>query len=384
MLCIFNKKIKKNLTVFSVWSLLFSLFSNSSNGSIRKLILESPEVLRRVVRPITSSTRHTLKVMEKEIFSPYYHVVRNASSTTIVLEKQESESNMSSKIETHLVRNLIQEQFPQWKDLEIVPIVPGGWDNRTFRLGRDKLVRLPSAEAYAVQVEKEQTWLPRLAPYLPLSIPEPIGLGVPGYGYPWHWSIYRWIEGEAASSVLISDKREIATRLGEFLRALHSIDIDEGPVPSNHNFFRGGDLSIYDKETRRALQKLDHAINPKIAQAIWEEGLSTQWESPPVWVHGDLSPGNLLLQNGRLTSVIDFGMLSVGDPACDLAIAWTYFDKESRSSFIDLLQLDKDTWNRGRAWVLWKYLIVASGISDTNEVEKNLAWGILNQLLEAE
>ena len=159
-------------------------------------------------------------------------------------------------IDVALVRRLVATQFPQWANLPVKPVDVDGWDNTTFRLGEDMSVRLPSAEQYALQVEKEQRWLPRLAPLLPLPIPVPLGKGTPAEGYPFPWSVYRWIEGETAIVERIDDLVEFATTLAGFLTALYRIDSADGPPPGRHNFFRGGPLTVYDGETRQALAAL--------------------------------------------------------------------------------------------------------------------------------
>lgn len=285
-------------------------------------------------------------------------------------------------IDTALVRKLIDSQFSQWKHLEIKPVAHGGWDNRTFHLGNTMLVRMPSAAEYAAKVEIEQWWLPILAPLLPVQIPIPIEMGKPGHGYPWNWSVYRWIEGEVASQVQITNQVNFAKDLAEFLVALHKIDPKNGPLPGPHNFYRGGPLKVYDAQTRQAIALLKDKIDIAAATAIWETALATTWHKPPVWVHGDISLGNLLVQNGQLSAVIDFGGMAVGDPACDLAIAWTFFKRESREVFRKTLNLDEDTWARGRGWTLWKALIVAAGLCETNNIEGENCWRIIDEVIE--
>ncbi|NSW53948.1 MAG: aminoglycoside phosphotransferase family protein [Anaerolineae bacterium] len=266
-------------------------------------------------------------------------------------------------IDTELVRRLVAGQFPQWAHLPIRPVANGGWDNRTFHLGGSMLVRLPSAAHYREQVAKEQTWLPRLAPHLPLQIPAPLAVGEPAHGYPWAWSIYRWIPGESALTAAVTDRTRFARDLAAFLTALQSIDTCGAPPAGEHNFWRGGPLSVYDRETRDAMV-LAGRIDTGRAAAIWEAALAATWEHPPVWVHGDVAAGNLLVQDGKLRAVIDFGCSCVGDPACDLAIAWTYLEGESRAVFRAALPLDPAAWARGRGWVLWKSLITLAGAMD--------------------
>lgn len=260
-------------------------------------------------------------------------------------------------IELSLVRRLIAAQFPHWAELEISVIEPNGWDNRTFRLGEQMSVRLPSAERYGAQVAKEQRWLPELAQHVPLPIPAPVAMGQPGEDYPWAWSVYRWLAGETASVAQIQDRAGFAGKLAGFLKALQQIAPAEGPLAGAHNFFRGGHLSVYDGETRAALEILSTEIDRAAATAVWETALETSWQGLPVWVHGDVSPANLLVSEGQLCAVIDFGSCGVGDPACDLTIAWTFFSGQSRQVFRDELALDQATWDRARGWALWKALI---------------------------
>jgi aminoglycoside phosphotransferase (APT) family kinase protein len=242
-------------------------------------------------------------------------------------------------------------------------------------------VRLPSAAAYSPQVEKEHRWLPTLAPHLPLPIPVPLAKGWPAYGYPWPWSIYRWLDGETATSERIADMRQFATTLGQFLVALQRIDAAAGPPPGPHNFFRGGPLTVYDGETRQAIAALDGQIDAAAATAVWEAALAATWRGLPVWVHGDVSAGNLLVENGWLSAVIDFGSSGVGDPACDLSIAWTLFTGESRRVFRAALPLDDATWARGRGWTLWKALITLAALPGTNAREASTSRRILDDLL---
>jgi aminoglycoside phosphotransferase (APT) family kinase protein len=260
-------------------------------------------------------------------------------------------------ITPQLVRALIEQQFPQWARLQIVPVEPGGCDNRTFRLGDAMAVRLPSAECYAEQVEKEQRWLPWLAPQLPFVVPTALGIGKPGAEYPWSWSIYRWIEGETVAAASNVDLNLLAADLARFLSKLESLDAAAGPAPGAHNFHRGGMLSIYDDQARRAIAVLTKEIDATRATEVWDEALATSWDRAPVWIHGDVAAGNLLLKDGKLHAVIDFGCCAVGDPACDLVAAWTIFDSASAQLFREALQLNHATWQRARGWALWKSLI---------------------------
>jgi aminoglycoside phosphotransferase (APT) family kinase protein len=263
----------------------------------------------------------------------------------------------SVEIDVFLVHRLIAAQFPAWAHLPIKPVEPGGWDNITFHLGDQMTVRLPRAAAYAAQVDKEHQWLPRLAAFLPLPIPVPLVKGSPGEGYPWHWSVYRWLDGAAAAIDRIVDRCEFAGALAHFLSCLQRIDPAGGPAPGPHNFYRGGSLVTYDTETRRAISTLSGTVDGASALSVWDAALRATWHGPPVWLHGDVSAANLLVSEGRLGAVIDFGCCGVGDPACDLTIAWTLFSGASRDAFRAALPLDSATWARARGWALWKALI---------------------------
>lgn len=290
-------------------------------------------------------------------------------------------SDRKVDIDAALVRRLIAAQFPEW-ELPIDPAEADGWDNTTFRLGEDMSVRLPSDAAYEPQVEKEHRWLPRLAPFLPLPIPTPLAKGVPGEGYPWRWSVYRWLEGEVAAPERIADMNEFAMALAAFLAALRRIAPADGPPPGRHNFFRGGSLAVYDSETRRAISALEGGLDAEAASAVWEKALaSTTWRGSPVWFHGDVAVGNLLVKDGRLAAVIDFGTSGVGDPACDLAIAWTLFEGESRDAFRAALRPDDATWARGRGWALWKALITLAGHIDTAPGLAEIPRRVLDEVL---
>ena len=267
-------------------------------------------------------------------------------------------------IDAGLVRRLVAAQFPQWAELPVRPVELDGWDNRTYRLGEDLTVRLPTDAAYVPAVTKEDTWLPRLAPHLPLPVPEPLALGVPGEGYPFPWSVRRWLPGASATPGRLGDLDRFATDLAGFLRALWSIDPAGGPPAGDHSFHRGADPAYYDDETRHCLEitegsvsGIDTGIDTGRATRVWEAALEARFDGEPRWFHGDVSVGNLLVQDGRLTSVIDFGTSGVGDPACDLVIAWTFLDGGARTTFRHATGLDAGTWARARGWALWKSLL---------------------------
>lgn len=285
-------------------------------------------------------------------------------------------------ITVDLVTKLINEQFPEWSDLEIRPVKYSGNDNRTFHLGEHMSVRLPSAAAYAPQVEKEQLWLPILSKELTLPIQIPLAKGEPNEEYPLPWSINNWVEGETLTYQNINNLNQFARDLGTFLIELQSIDASGGPLAGEHNFYRGGSLAVYDEESRHAIEHNKDIFNEKLLRGIWELALASKWNSKPVWVHGDIAPGNLLVKDGKLCAVIDFGILGVGDPACDAAMAWTFFDEDSRKVFKGVLQMDEETWNRARGWALWKALITYNGNRYSNPKVARESLEIINLIAD--
>lgn len=260
-----------------------------------------------------------------------------------------------------LVASLVAEQFPEWAHLPVRRVAEDGHDNSTFHLGDTMSVRLPSGDSYAPQVEKEQRWLPLLAPHLPLPIPQPLAQGEPNEAFPHPWSVYRWLPGRPATDERVSNPEQLAADLARFLTALYAIDPAGGPRPGMHNFFRGADVATYEGETLDAIDTLgaQDAIDAPAALEVWNAARSAQWDGPAVWVHGDMGAGNLLVDDdGALCAVIDFGCAAVGDPACDLTIAWTFFDGPAREAFRAGLALDDGAWARARGWALWKAAIM--------------------------
>jgi aminoglycoside phosphotransferase (APT) family kinase protein len=258
-------------------------------------------------------------------------------------------------IDTELVRALIAEQFPQWSDLP-VEFVPQGWDHRTFRLGDALSVRLPSAVGYVPQGEKERRWLPVLAAQLPLPIPAPVAFGTPSGLFPYPWSVFGWLEGDllAVNSVVLD--RSCAVDLARFLIALRAVDPAEGPPPGPHSAWRGSSPSVWEADVRRCLPVLDQDRRDRASQA-WNDACAADSEDAPVWFHGDVAAGNLLLRDGHLAAVLDFGCSGVGDPSCDIAAAWMLFDGDARADFLAVLAPDERLLSRARGWALWKGLL---------------------------
>ncbi|RCW48596.1 aminoglycoside phosphotransferase family protein [Paenibacillus prosopidis] len=261
------------------------------------------------------------------------------------------------EITTELVRRLIHSQFPQWRDLALRPVEKSGHDNRTYRLGSEMTVRLPSHERYASAVEKELTWLPNFKPLLSLAIPAPVAKGTATDEYPLPWSVNRWIEGDTVTRSNIRDQNKFAEDLAGFLKELEAIDASRGVPAGPQNFHRGGNLAVYDNDTRSIIETLSGQYDRRLLTEIWELSLATRYQSAPLWLHGDVAVGNLLVKDGQLCGVIDFGTMGVGDPSSDLVMAWNFFDDVSRKIFLTCMNFDEDTVNRARGWALWKALI---------------------------
>ena len=270
-----------------------------------------------------------------------------------------------------LARKLIAEQFPECASLPIVDVEKQGHDNRTYRLGEHMLIRMPTAADYALKVPKEQELLPGLAKRLSVSIPAPIKMGKPSTDYPYPFSIYKWLSGKSINLLTLTaqDKEQLAFDLAKFLKELQSITDVEGPEPGQHNWWRGDHVSVYDKGAREQITELAEVIDVTRALALWERACETKWNKQPVWIHGDFAIGNILMDGEKLSAVIDFGGAAVGDPACDLVIAWTYLSGKAREIFISEMDMDSDTWLRARAWAVWKATFELCQIADKNSSE---------------
>jgi aminoglycoside phosphotransferase (APT) family kinase protein len=268
------------------------------------------------------------------------------------------------QVDIPLVRRLVAAQFPQWAGLDVEPVVSAGWDNTIFRLGCDLAVRLPRRRVSAEHVSAEHQWLPVLAPDLPLAVPVPLGHGVPGEGYPWRWSVCPWLAGELAALTAVADPSRAATSLAAFVSALRAID----PSGGSAHEFRGVSLAARDDNTRSSAAVLRHSLDVGPLLEVWQAALAAPaWAGQPVWTHGDLHPANLLVADRELSAVIDFGLLGVGDPACDLMVAWTYLAADSRAVFRSALAVDEATWCRGRGWAV-QFGVRAAAYSADNPV----------------
>jgi aminoglycoside phosphotransferase (APT) family kinase protein len=277
------------------------------------------------------------------------------------------------------VSRLIEKQFPRWASLPVTEVTSAGTDNTIFRLGPDLAVRLPRHRSAADSLLKECQWLPRLSPLLPLAVPIWVGQGVPGDGFPYPWSVQEWLDGQDLASTPDVDLHDAATRLGWFVRVLRWADAPGGP-PS----FRGAPIRTSDAVVRARIHKLgaQGLMDVRAAIACWETVLAApDWAGEPVWIHADLYPTNLLATHGRLTAVIDFGGLGVGDPACDMLPAWALLDAQTRASFRGEADVDDATWERGRGWAFALGLGAVDVYQESNHVLAALGRRAITEVL---
>lgn len=249
-------------------------------------------------------------------------------------------------IDEALVRRLVAEQFPAWADLPVEPVTSSGTDNAMFRLGDELAVRMPRIGGAARSVTAEQKWVPWLAPHLPVAVPAPVGIGTPTDDFRYPWTVCQWLPG--VNPTVHETKPELATDLAAFVRQLR--DVDPAGAPAGG---RGVPLASRDEPTRAAIAASEGLVDTAAVTAVWDDALRIPpWTGPPTWAHGDLSPGNLLVRDGRLTAVIDWSGAGVGDPTVDLVVAWNLLPAADRPVFRAALGVDDDTWRRGRAWAL--------------------------------
>lgn len=266
------------------------------------------------------------------------------------------------EIDVGLVQSLVKNQFPQWADLPIAPVASMGTDNALFRLGDTMQVRLPRIHWAVDAIAKEYKWLPQIAPFVSTSITTPLHLGKPTAEYPYLWAVYNWLDGDNPEPGSSACGPQFAADVANFIKQMRQVTLPDSPQTP-----RGAPLSTRDEPTRAALKQLEGMIDVKTAARIWEETLEIPyWDKPPVWVHGDLLPGNMLIKDGHLSGVIDFSCMGLGDPAADLILAWNLLDTRTRGIFRDLLQVDDHMWLRGRGRALSHALVIIPYYKDTN------------------
>ncbi|MBK3641923.1 aminoglycoside phosphotransferase family protein [Streptomyces sp. MBT33] len=285
-------------------------------------------------------------------------------------------------VDEDLVRRLVAGRFPRWAGLPVRRFPSGGTVNAMYRLGEDMVVRLPLVAGGAEDVARERRWLPALAPLLPTAVPEVLGAGEPAEGYPWPWSVYRWRAGRNPVEGALEDPVALAGDLAAFVTAMRGLDLPDAP-----RAHRGGPPAALDAETRAAIEALrglpEEGVDCDAVAAVWEDALrAPDRAGPDVWLHADLMPGNLLVANGRLVSVIDFGCTGVGDPACDLFPAWNLLPAGARAVFREALDVDDASWRRGRARTLSQAVIALPYYRTTNAAMARNARHVIRKVLE--
>lgn len=279
-------------------------------------------------------------------------------------------------VDAALVRRLLVGQFPEWDELPLERVPSSGTENALFRLGTDMVVRLPRVASATAGIARDFQWLPLLAPRLPVAVPVPLARGLPAEGYPWPWGVYPWLEGTNPTPGSPTDAEALANDAAAFVAALHAVDLRDGPPA-----FRGI-LTTRDDATRAAIAACDGLVDTRAVTAAWESALDAPGPSgAPVWVHGDLLPGNLLVARGRLAAVIDWSGVGLGDEACDLIVAWAVLPAEARPAFRAATRAGDAEWARGRGWALSIALIALPYYKHTNREFADLARHIIREVL---
>ncbi|MDY0810295.1 aminoglycoside phosphotransferase family protein [Kitasatospora purpeofusca] len=285
-------------------------------------------------------------------------------------------------IDEDLVRRLVADRFPQWAGLPVTRFPSGGTVNAMYRLGEEMVVRLPLVDWGAPDAAMEREWLPRLAPLLPVAVPEVLGAGGPAEGYPWSWSVYRWQEGAHPRPGALREPVRLAEDLAGFVTAIRSLTLPDAPPA-----YRGGPIGLLDEETRTAIGELralpEEGVDCAAVTAVWEDALGAPaWDGRTVWLHSDLMPGNLLVDGGgRLTAVIDFGCAGAGDPSCDLMPAWNLLPADARAVYRAALDVDDATWRRGRGRALALALNALPYYRETNAAMAENARHVIREIL---
>jgi aminoglycoside phosphotransferase (APT) family kinase protein len=281
------------------------------------------------------------------------------------------------EIDAELVGRLVAAQFPRLTNLPIRAVVSTGTVNAIYRLGDHLCARLPRMQSWAKDLDREWRWLPRLAPSLSLQVPVPIAKGQSQYGYPFSWAIYRWIDGQPYADALIDDEQQAAKDLAQFVRELRRIDPVVGAPHGGRK-----PLAALDAVTRASIELAGGVIDGRAATVAWERALEAPaWQGTPVWIHTDLLRPNLLVHEGRLSAVIDFGGAGVGDPAADVIAAWSVFGPHGRATFRSALDVDDGTWDRARGFALHQAALIIPYYRETNPEFVSMAKRTVEEIL---
>jgi len=282
-----------------------------------------------------------------------------------------------TNINSNIVCSLLKEQFPEWLNLSLKLIKSQGTDNVMYQLGDDKVIRLPRTYGSALSLQKECDWLPKLAPKLPIPVPVPIARGIPSTYYPHPWAICQFLEGSNPCIENRLDLQQASKDMAHFIDMMQKIPVKSGPECR-----RGLPLDSRAQETRDAIQNVTEMYDAKLLNEIWDSMLAVpSWHGSPVWIHGDLHAGNLLAKNNLITAVLDFGSAGVGDPACDLMVAWTLLDTDSRKQFQEIIQYDDATWQRGRGWAFTMGLVAYPYYKETDPLLASIAKRALDEVV---
>jgi aminoglycoside phosphotransferase (APT) family kinase protein len=282
-------------------------------------------------------------------------------------------------VDLAIVQRLLAEQFPELAGRPITPVTSTGTVNALFRIGDDLIARLPLAAAWSDDIDHEWRLLPSLSRRISaVRLPEPVHKGTPNDVYPFAWSVYRWIEGSPYEDALVDDEPAAARTLARFVRELRSIEVpDDAPAAGRDP------LLELDDDTRAAIRDADGVIDADAATAVWEDALgSPVWNGERAWIHADLLRPNVLVDDGRVVAVIDFGGAGVGDPATDLTAAWATFGSTGRRAYRDALEPDEGTWSRGRGIALHQAAMIIPYYAETNPAFVDLARRTIEQILD--
>ncbi len=273
----------------------------------------------------------------------------------------------------NLARTLVDGQFPAWSHLSLKKIDSAGTDHCMYRLGDDLAVRFPNSTSASEQVTKEHSWLPKMTSFA-VAIPKVIGAGGPTNEFPFPWSVTNWMEGYDATANNIVDWLTAAEKLGQFTRAFRSQNTSGAPLAGKHNAFRGTALANLDQIARNAIDALGDLFDMASLLNSWDKALPVPpWAGPPVWIHGDIHAANIIVRNGNVAGIIDFGLMGVGDPACDLALGWSFLPSNARDRFRAAADVDDATWQRGKGWGLYVGVIALSYYRDRNPTLSGIA-----------